>query len=153
MNRSYRIRAGSFFRTLLPFNPARLCSRRLPIIRTVDFSTQGAPGGQTTCRENTNEFVPGMTGIAFLARGINHHCQDGFEEYSMEQKNLLIAIALSFLIFLGWSALFAPKPVVNQDQAVQSGENAGNATQTSEAEKSGKPARPEQAPAEAAPQR
>ena len=69
----------------------------------------------------------------------------------MEQKNLLIAIALSFLIFLGWSALFAPKPVVNQDQAVQSGENAGNATQTSEAEKSGKPARPEQAPAEAAP--
>ncbi|MEJ2038260.1 MAG: membrane protein insertase YidC [Desulfosarcinaceae bacterium] len=48
----------------------------------------------------------------------------------MEQKNLLIAIALSFLIFLGWSVLFAPKPVQKKAD-LESTTNAANETQPS----------------------
>ncbi len=64
----------------------------------------------------------------------------------MDQKNLLIAIALSFLVFLGWSVLFGPKTDVKQEQAEQTQESAANATESAVTQEQEAPAQTEAAP-------
>jgi YidC/Oxa1 family membrane protein insertase len=54
----------------------------------------------------------------------------------MEQRNLLIAIALSFLVFLLWSVLFVPKPVPKTEEAQKEAASTGQAA-TSQPAQSG----------------
>ena len=45
----------------------------------------------------------------------------------MEQRNLLVAIALSFLVFFLWNVLFSPKPETDKKDAVGAGEETAMA--------------------------